>query len=196
MIHTSKNRTLIAGVILQSKHSFELYLVRSNPVYENLPRVFIAKVKNEKISWVYEVDEIQEMLFDNEFCIEEAEHIGTIKDLDIDELAVNLLHPEKNELVSFEVTKKLLWIFETLMGDHVKAKIGSVVHVVRPKKFVRTPEMDLAEQEEIKRKLENLEHKNKTMRKRQDELYLSEDEVEEYVFKNRKNNRGVHNSKN
>lgn len=173
-----------------------MYLVRSNPTYENLPRVFIAKVKNEKITWVYEVDEIQELLFDNEFYPEEAEHIGTIRDLDTAELAVNLLRPENNEIFSFAVTQRLLWIFETLMGDHIKAKIGSVIHVARPKKFVRTPEMDHAEQIEIKRKLDNLEHKNKTMRKRQDELYLSEDEVEEYVFKNRKNNRGVHNSKN
>ena len=53
------------GVILQNKHSFEIYLVRSNPLYENLPRVFITKIKNQKISWVYEIDEIQERLFDN-----------------------------------------------------------------------------------------------------------------------------------
>ena len=82
------------------------------------------------------------------------------------------------------------------MGDHMKVKIGSVIHLAKPKKFVRTPEIDLAEQEEIQRKKEKIEHKNKTMRKRQDELYLSEEEVEEYVFKNRKNNRSVHNSKN
>ena len=82
------------------------------------------------------------------------------------------------------------------MGDHMKVKIGSVIHLAKPKKFVRTPEIDIAEQEEIQRKKEKIEHKNKTMRKRQDELYLSEEEVEEYVFKNRKNNRSVHNSKN
>jgi len=186
----------MAGVILQSKHSFEIYLVRSNPLYENLPRIFIAKIKNEKISWVYEIDEIQERLFDNEFCSEEAEHLGTIENLNHDELSAVIRHPKKNELINFELTQKLMWMFETLMGDHMKVKIGSVVHLAKPKKFTRTPEMDLAEQEEMRRKIENIEHKNKTMRRRQDELYLSEEEVEEYVFKNRKNNRSIHNSKN
>lgn len=184
------------GVILQSKYTFEIYLVRSNPIYENLPRVFIAKIKNEKISWVYEIDEIQERLFDNEFCMEEAEHLGTIETLNAIELSAVIRDPEKNELINFELTHKLLWMFETLMGEHMKVKIGSVIHLAKPKKFIRTVEMDLAEQEEIKRKMENIEFKNKTMRKRQDELYLSEEEVEEYVFKNRKNNRSIYNSKN
>lgn len=196
MIHTNKNRTLMMGVILQTKSFFEIYLVHSNPTYENLPRMFVAKIKNGNISWVYEVDEIQEVLFNNEFPHEEAEYLGTIQDLNTEEVAINLMNLEKKEPFSFSITPKLLWIFETLMENHMAVKIGSVVHLAKPKKFARTPEMDEAEQKEIKRKLENIEHKNKTMRKQKDELFLSEDEVEEYVFKNRKNNRSIYHSKN
>jgi hypothetical protein len=196
MIHTSKNTALTTGVDLQAKHHFQLYLVRSNPMYENLPRVFITKEKNEKIIWSYELDEIQEVLFDNEFLLEEAEHLGTIKDIEKEELVANIFNPDKNELVNFQLTPKLFWIFETLMNDHVIAKIGSVVYLARPKKFGRTPEIEEAEKEEIKRKRENLEYKQKTARKNYDDLYLPEDEVEEYVLKNRKNNRSINNSKN
>jgi hypothetical protein len=182
---------------LSSKPSFEIYLIRSNPLYENLPRVFITKTKNEKIIWAYEIDEIQEALFDNEFCLEEAELLGTIQSLNQETESVNLSTPERKELFSVELTKKILWTVETLMGDHLIAKMGSVVYAARPKKAQRTPEIDQAEQNEIKSKIEKLEFKNKTNKKqRHEDMFIDEDEVEEYVLKNRKGSRGVYNSKN
>jgi len=185
------------GTKLSSKSSFEIYLVRSNPLYENLPRVFITKTKNEKIIWAYEIDEIQEVLFDNEFCLEEAEFLGTIQSLDQETESVNLSTPERKELFPVELTKKILWTVETLMGDHLVAKMGSVVYVGRPKKAQRTPEIDQAEQDEIAKKIKNIQFKNKTNKKQNyEDLFLDEDEVEEYVLKNRKSSRSGHNSKN
>jgi hypothetical protein len=182
---------------LSSKPSFQIYLVHSNPLYENLPRVFITKTKNEKIIWAYEIDEIQEVLFDNEFCLEEAEYLGTIESLDLENVAAILSSPERKEVFSIELTQKILWNVETLMGDHMVAKMGSVVYVARPKKFARSPEIDAAEQAEIKSKLQNLEFKNKNNnKKRHEDMFLDETEVEEYVLKNRKSSRGVYNSKN
>lgn len=181
---------------MSSKPSFEIYLVRSNPLYENLPRVFVTKTKNEKIIWAYEIDEIQEVIFDNEFCLEEAEFLGTIESLDLENVAVNLSSPERKETFSIELTRKILWNVETLMGDHMVAKMGSVVYLARPKKFARSPEIDAAEQAEIKSKLQNLEFKNKNNKKRHEDTFLDETEVEEYVLKNRKSSRSVYNSKN
>lgn len=196
MIHTIKNKLSFLGVHLQVKHSFEVFLVRSNPTYENLPRVFIAKIKNQKTQWVHELDEIQEMLFDNEFNEEEAEHLGTINNFDEINLVINLINPEDNSTVDFPVTRKIFWILETLVQDHMKMKMGSVIYVARPKKASKSADIDAAEQAEIKRKREGIDFKSKATRKRSDELYLSEEEVEEYVFKNRKNNRSIYNSKN
>lgn len=180
---------------MSSKPSFLIYLNRSNPLYENLPRVFITKIKNEKICWAYEIDEIQEMIFDNEFCLEESEFLGKIENLDTENVSVNLSNPDRKHLFPIELTKKILWIIETLMGDHMVAKMGSVVYVARPKKFHRTPEIEAAEQNEIKSKLQKIELKAKT-KKRHEDMFLEEDEVEEYVLKNRKSSRGVYNSKN